>query len=312
MNKSTKIKTINSICDFHYNSSVVGFYAANHQYSREIENDFKNIVKRCIKSIPKEEKSVELEHYGTTRYQVEEAREYKYFEELIRRKEHITLPAESNSINVELNQSELELAWGLLESIPNLFQTIQRHLGGDFVVQEAYHFVASNYNKDSKVNTSGFWHRDSVGRRIKIFVCLETTGHSPLTAVLPCTYLDPVPREWEMIRAGISSKENSNVTSQAMNQLNTRFESYKQVKQAYKTGDIILLDTNAIHRGVYAEEQNFIESYRHLLQISLIPKTTLDIQRKLNSICWAQKDVQYSDDLFKRIPLHTPPFYPHV
>ena len=181
-------------------------------------------------STPKDENSIELEHYGTTRYQATQAAEYNCFEELVKRKEHISFPSESNSINIELNQLELELAWSMLESIPHLFSTVQRHLGGDFVVQEAYHFVASTYNQDSRVNTSGFWHRDSVGRRIKIFVCLETSGNSPVTAVLPCTYVDPVPRDWEMIRAGISSKENNKVTTEAMNQLNNKFKLYNQVK----------------------------------------------------------------------------------
>lgn len=34
----------------------------------------------------------------------------------------------------------------------------------------------SNEIKMSKIDGSGFWHRDSIGNAIKIFVCLDTTG----------------------------------------------------------------------------------------------------------------------------------------
>ncbi|MAU77314.1 MAG: hypothetical protein CL831_10730 [Crocinitomicaceae bacterium] len=262
-----------------------------------------------MRTLPPDDQSIQLEHYGTTRYQVNQATNKKYFDELLHLRDRISIPVEANSINVELSKEELVLAWNLLESIPNLFDTVKRHLGGEFLVMEAYHFVASNYNKQSKVSTSGFWHRDSIGRRIKIFICLQTTGHSPVTAVLPCTYLDPIPRGWEMLRAAISSTANSNVTTEPMNNLNSTFEKFNQVDQSYTQGDIVLLDTNAIHRGIYSDYNNQKDSYRHLLQISLIPKTTLDLQRMLNSVCWAQKDVKYPVDLFDKIPLHTPPFY---
>ena len=87
--------------------------------------------------------------------------------ELTSLRSSITIPADTNSFNIELSGQEMAIAWNLLASMPNLFETIKRHLGGEFVVHEAYHFVASNYNQKSKVNTSGFWHRDSVGRRIR-------------------------------------------------------------------------------------------------------------------------------------------------
>lgn len=309
LNCTGKSASTYAICDFHYNNNIVGFYASNQQYSNAIEADFKSVVKRCIQTLPRDDCSIQLEHYGTTRYQVNQASNKKYFDELLHLRDRISIPADVNSMNVELSKEELVLAWSLLESIPNLFDTVKRHLGGEFVVQEAYHFVASNYSKKSKVSTSGFWHRDSVGRGIKIFICLNTTGHSPLTAVLPCTYLDPIPREWEMIRAAISSTADSNVTTEPMNKLNSEFNKFNQVKQSYSQGDIVLLDTNAIHRGIYSDYNDKKDSYRHLLQISLIPKTTLDLQRMLNSVCWAQKDVAYPGDLFKKIPLHTPPFY---
>ena len=301
--------TTQKICDYHYNSKVVGFYDSNREYSNAVVKDFRSTIKQCIKIAPFDESCLELEHNGTTRYRMERDESKRYFKELLNQKRRILIPEETNTVNVELSEEELSIAWKLLQSIPNLFNAIRRHLGGDFVVQEAYHFIAKEYNKKSMVNTSGFWHRDSVGRRIKVFICLETSGYSPITQVLPCTYLDPIPRMWEMVRAEISSKSNNNVRNENMERLKSELQQFRRIEQQYNEGDIVLLDTNAIHRGIYRNEGDDENSYRHLLQISLIARTTLDLQRMVNNICWAQEDVTYTNKLFESIPLHTPPFH---
>ena len=310
MNKPASPSTTYRICDFHYHSQVTPFYASNKNYADAIVSDFKSVIRRCIRTAPNDPQSIELEHFGATRYNMWDATNKELARDLLQNTSRLSLPRDTNSINIELSSQEVQLAWSLLTSIPNLVNTVRRHLGGDFVVQEAYHFVASNYNKSSLVNTSGFWHRDSVGRRIKVFICLNTVGSPPITSVLPCTYLDPIPRQWEMIRVAIPSKSSSDIMTEDMKNLNIQLDRLQPLNHSYRSGDVVLLDTNAIHRGVYASQADQEDTYRHLLQISLIPKSTLDLQCMLHKVCWAQKDVYYPASLFHSIPLHTPPFYP--
>jgi hypothetical protein len=83
---------------------------------------------------------------------------------------------------------------------------------------------------------SDTWHHDSVGHRIKIFLCLNDQDETTHTELIPKSHL---------IR----------YNSFAQNQIGDNISSYKDkiLKVIGKKNDLIIFDTNLMHRGIYSQ-----------------------------------------------------------
>jgi len=104
------------------------------------------------------------------------------------------------------------------------------------------------------VPSSYFWHRDSVGHSIKVWIPLYTGIDSPFTQYIMGSHiLDPYPREWEMIRALPNRLDACRVVSAILessckNQVTTNQQIINSVSNCY------IFDTNGVHRGIYDSE----------------------------------------------------------
>jgi len=87
------------------------------------------------------------------------------------------------------------------------------------------------------------WHHDSIGHRIKIFVCVNDQTESACTEVIPGSHR----RRY--------SDYNQSVVEPRSDELR------RSRKLMGKKGDLLIFDTNLLHRGLYDE------SPRHLVQI---------------------------------------------
>ena len=95
--------------------------------------------------------------------------------------------------------------------------------------------------------TSFFWHRDSIGRRLKIWLPLRVPAAGPDTWVIKGThFVDPMPRQWEMYRA-----DNAFRVTRGHSFIDL-LSNLKQASCLHPSMEkAIILDTNALHRGDY-------------------------------------------------------------
>jgi len=110
----------------------------------------------------------------------------------------------------------------------------------------------NNEIKMSKIDGSGFWHRDSIGNAIKIFVCLDVTGNGVNTEFITGTHaMDPFVRNWEMIR--------SHGRLDLINEFDDSVQkNYKPSISSIslRPGECFAFNTNAVHRGIYLTDQD--------------------------------------------------------
>lgn len=99
-------------------------------------------------------------------------------------------------------------------------------------------------------NVSGSWHEDSVGHRLKLFLCLEGSGDVPTAVIAGSNQKRYFPKLSDFYR---------------FKGLDDFAEVPGQVLLRHHTGDCTLFDTNARHRGVYDKHHRA----RKLLEIEL-------------------------------------------
>jgi hypothetical protein len=116
---------------------------------------------------------------------------------------------------------------------------IQSYLGDQAVFDyaSARKFLSSGPKSDT-------WHHDSVGHRIKIFLCLNDQDEFTHTQVIPNTHLN---RYKSFLDSRISE-------SMAM-------QHGMPLKVIGKKNDLIIFDTNLLHRGMYSEKARSIVQY---------------------------------------------------
>ena len=108
--------------------------------------------------------------------------------------------------------------------------------------------VEINENHDiAKVDGSGFWHRDSIGCAIKIFVCLDARGRGVRTELIQGSQImDPFVREWEMARVNPSGKDLCQFEQSVF-----MSNASKIASVSLSAGQCFAFNTNAVHRGAY-------------------------------------------------------------
>lgn len=88
------------------------------------------------------------------------------------------------------------------------------------------------------VSNSGIWHHDSVGHRVKAFIALTDSDEGTGTEILPSTHNNKYSDYNETRIAKIPCLDSVVITQ--------------------KTGDLLLFDTNSIHRGIYGRGRRTI------------------------------------------------------
>jgi hypothetical protein len=209
-----------------------------------------------------------------------------------------------------LNSSEVIDSWKLLQSQPLLLPAIYQYIANpSVVIHESYLFLRRRCTPNESVQTSGFWHRDAMGTRLKVFICLDNTAGTPGTSVVGHPYLDPLPHEWEMIRA-----TNPSYSDNLMNQLSQRIQSFGSTTVNQEPGSVMILDTNTIHRGEYqcspAVNPFSSSSTRALIVFSFIASDAYSLYSQLNKKPYAHDTIPVPSQLFQSMPLASPPYIP--
>jgi hypothetical protein len=84
------------------------------------------------------------------------------------------------------------------------------------------------------------WHHDSVGHRIKIFICVNDQTDTACTQVIPGTHRK---RYWDYNESKFTDAELDYNASR---------------KLIGKKGDLLIFDTNMLHRGLYDNSERYI------------------------------------------------------
>lgn len=112
-----------------------------------------------------------------------------------------------------------------------IISIIYDYLGGNAVFD-----YASGRSFISSGPKSDVWHHDSVGHRIKIFLCLSDQDSTSHTQVVPNS---------QIIRY-------RNYTDSRLNQKEIE-DNERIIEVIGKQNDLIIFDTNLIHKGVYSD-----------------------------------------------------------
>lgn len=140
-----------------------------------------------------------------------------------------------------------------------------------------------------EIDGSGFWHRDSIGSAIKIFICLENTEDGVTTELIrESHFMDPFVREWEMGRA-CSSPHELNMLEQAISSAYTA----KIIRTSLKAGQYFAFNTNAVHRGCYIQNS---PGSRLTAQITLTTKANVHLYDAFHGTDY-HADLKYVDIL---------------
>ncbi len=102
-------------------------------------------------------------------------------------------------------------------------------------------------------SSSAEWHHDNVGNRLKIFIVLENESEQNGTEFIPFTHRT----HWTRFSGRVGAEASA---------LPARFEPQHP-------GDVLLFDTNVIHRGVYSPKGRTIlqVEFTHILKSFLVP-----------------------------------------
>ena len=163
-----------------------------------------------------------------------------------------------------------------------------------WVINRIQGFGAQRIVSNNLKTSARFWHRDSVGRRFKIWFPIQIKKYAPKTELIVTSHLqDPIPRKWEMLRSDLNI-----IKSPIFLKLSKIIQSHRCYKKLdFKNKNITILDTNSIHRGDYMADKYTGESLRLYLEISLRGKETGNIFDALNGVNNPNLDVS---DKYKR------------
>jgi len=100
-------------------------------------------------------------------------------------------------------------------------------------------------------SSSGEWHHDNVGHRLKIFIVLENESEQNGTEFIPFTHRT----RWTTFSGRMDAP------------------SQRPCFEVQRPGDVLLFDTNALHRGVYSPKGRTIlqVEFTHILKSFLVP-----------------------------------------
>ena len=257
-----------SALDFHNNSPLAAYYATQPALSRSYSESFRNHKKSSILSLSQLHEndifySLFSNGYWYSDFNVSLSLTGQLSSRISTNNLDLACPSYSHSLSYD----EFGLVFSSIFSIPTLLDSIDLYLGGTGItLYEASHFLQRRCTSLERMPTSGHWHRDPVGSHVKLFLCLHNSPKGPSTGFVPQPFLDPVTRDWEMIR----TQPDTSLLEDLRNQI----DYFTPVDIHQRIGSLLLIDTNCIHRGNYSIDLDcdslYSSDYRHLLQFSFL------------------------------------------
>ena len=207
-----------------------------------------------------------------------------------------------------LNAEELYDSWRLIQDNKLITDAIYKYIADQsLVIHESYLFLRRRCKPTESIQTSGFWHRDAMGTRLKVFICLDNVMGTPGTSVVGHPYLDPLPHQWEMIRA-----TNASYSDNTMLSLNQAISLLGPTTINQEPGSVMLLDTNTIHRGEYqytnSNQSESTSNSRALIVLSFIARDAYTLYSQINKKPYAHDPILVPNILFESMPLASPPY----
>jgi len=138
------------------------------------------------------------------------------------------------------------------------------------------HFsLTRNYNSLKSTQ----WHRDSVGNRIKIFICLGSCGITPGTSFIPSSHLsDPQSNNIDIIRTFKMFKGDWSLQAEIVRILQSKFGA-EPITFFQSAGDVLYIDTNGYHKSYMPWNEDHSrrgEGHRLLLQLEYMQGVASD------------------------------------
>ena len=134
-----------------------------------------------------------------------------------------------------------------------------------------------------KKSISEKWHYDTVGRRIKIFIYLNSNKNISTDYVLSSN---------QIIKKDFTTKGSRYENSSILNNYNKIFRAYPKI------GSIIIFDTNGIHRGNYRNnKKNKSNEYRDTLQLEFSDKNKSNKLQSIGVNSIGVRNIFFSNDL---------------
>jgi len=165
----------------------------------------------------------------------------------------------------------------LLESL-SIRKLASAYFGSpDITVSDFYYMWVKRYDSslNHDIDGASLWHRDSMGRTLKVFLPLSSTGNSISTHL--CTYSNtssPIPQKWEMLRASPSLTYSQKVS--LTNYISNHFAANFYQTPPHGQG-IFIFDTNTFHRGAYMIHEGTPGDSRSHLQCTISYNPTLKL-----------------------------------
>lgn len=138
------------------------------------------------------------------------------------------------------------------------------------------------FNQKEK-SISEKWHYDAVGRRIKIFIYLNSNKNISTDYVLSSNHT---------IKKDFTTKGSRYENSSILNNNNKIFKAYPKI------GSIIIFDTNGIHRGNYRnDKKNKSNEYRDTIQLEFSDKNKSNKLQSIGVDSIGVRNIFFSNDL---------------
>ena len=298
---------ISPVLDFHHTSPLAPYYASNKDISLALSNSFRRFKKISTLGLNSSFPSDILNSLYAFGYWASSIPlvDQSVINSFSSRISYQSVDFALNTFMHDLSYDEFLGSYKHIFSLPHLLDSINFYLGNDgLILYEASHFLQRRCFSTEKLPTSSYWHRDPVGSHIKIFLCLHNSPVGPSTGFVPYPFLDPVPREWEMIRA--------NKDSPLLLTLTKKISDFKPLDFHQAIGSILVIDTNCIHRGSYqlsdplTNLSNF--DYRHLLQFSFMNESQYSLYNRISGPLNPAPKTVVPRHSFPQLTLSSPPF----
>ena len=185
--------------------------------------------------------------------------------------------------------ADLLLSIGLFDVFNSIFSSEGAEICGGqlFVARRSHSLIQPE-------DSAYFWHRDSVGRRFKIWLVLHASELSPTTNIISSSnYQDPIPRQWEMLRANKDFITNNGKELTTLISSNPNF-----VSLSHPPFSLVVVDTNSIHRGDYDSLEcstEPIDTSRIFLEMSVRGKRSGSIFDHFKKDIEADRDLLISE-----------------
>jgi hypothetical protein len=151
--------------------------------------------------------------------------------------------------NLTISTEKLVLEYLEASLILNAIRTYLHSNALHFEIRGLDAFVLPGDVVSSRIDGSGFWHRDSTGTQVKVFIGIYRCGSGVTTQYITRSHTrQPICEQWEMIR----TLRDKNLSY--LNQFNDYLSdanSNDVISRSLGYGDIMIFDTNGTHRGVY-------------------------------------------------------------